>query len=132
MLKFNRVALSDWLITVLNARGPFTCHFYSNDFDPDAGAVLGDFTEAAFTGYAAATLGARTDAIVGDDAKASWPDVSMLCTDGVCDLYGYFITDGGGAYVWGERDPTADEAVFTIAPGRTYTVSPRLILQNMP
>lgn len=128
-LKLPRVSVSDVMIAFLNAWSPLTIHLFSNDFAPGVGTVLADFTEVTFDGGDAQTLGTRTDAIVGDQGKATWPDVTWTCNDIVEDVYGYYVTDKDGVYRWGERDPAGR---FIIAPGRQYIVSPALLDENMP
>jgi len=85
----------------------FECRLYQNNYTPVQGSVLGDFTVATFSGYAAdwTTFGAAS--IVSNKAKivASAP-VSFVHNGGGTSntIYGYYIVDlASSQVVWAEK-----------------------------
>lgn len=104
-----RRALIDELIAAGQLLDGLTIHLYKNDVEPSPTMIVGDFTEADFTGYVAsgvvvwgATYTDPTDnAVTVGDVKqftASGSAVQNL-------IYGYMAKDGA-ALVMAERFPT--------------------------
>jgi hypothetical protein len=118
------------LVAFWSTRGTQTAHIFVNNITPGFGTLISSFVEASWPGY--------SPVAVSGWAPATWapPDamvqalgpVSFTVT-GVSSviLYGYFITDGSGAYVWGERDLNAP---VTLQPGQTYSVTLRRAHRN--
>lgn len=76
---------------------------FSNNFTVIDATVLGDFTEATYTGYAAQTLagGAVAGSNTAGRATASWTQQSYTCTGGSSQtIYGYYIVDSTGAILY--------------------------------
>jgi hypothetical protein len=84
-------------------------HLYQNDYAPDPGTVLADFTEADYSGYTEETI-----------TPASWPiffqGISQVVAVGpgivftpnastiANVIYGYYVTDSTGTrLLWAER-----------------------------
>jgi hypothetical protein len=77
---------------------------YSNNYTPVEATVAPDFTEAAFTGYAAVQLNAwpaPTNDGFGH-AKSLHPNANFVATGGpgTGDLYGWFLTDASGTLLY--------------------------------
>ncbi len=84
---------------------------YQNDLTPGDTDVVGDYTEADFTGYSAITLtGASWSVSSGDPATASYAeqDFTSSADQSAQTIYGYFLTRvTGGELVWAERFPNS-------------------------
>jgi hypothetical protein len=84
---------------------------YKNDKTPADTDVVGDYTEADFTGYAAITLaGASWTVSEGDPAEAEFAERTFesAADQAVQTIYGYYLTRAtGGELVLAERFPTA-------------------------
>jgi hypothetical protein len=78
-------------------------HLYVNNLDPIPSNVLADFSEATFTGYAAATL-ASVAPYYDPAQKVNMAGVSQLfvATAAMPNnlIYGYYITDSTDTYLW--------------------------------
>lgn len=89
-------------LTALLAEYPTTSlvHLYTNNFQPTPASVVGDFTEATFTGYTAATLTAFGTPFLNaaNNAQSVAPGITFTCTGTTVTqtVYGYFITDVHG------------------------------------
>jgi len=121
--------LLDQLRVSLNAT-PATLRLFKNNYTPVDGTVVGDLTEADFSGYAAINV---TD--LGSPSTVSGRAVTVSAAAKVFthsggatgnSIYGYYVTDAGGALLWAERDPAAPAAMSV--GGSTYSVTPRLTL----
>jgi len=80
-------------------------HLYVNDFTPLPTSVVGDFTEAAFGGYAT-TLPVFGDAIVGPGGLISCPaGIHIFTCDGTDGevVYGWYLLDSAGGLVCAGR-----------------------------
>jgi len=84
---------------------------FKNDKTPADADVVGDYTEANFTGYAAPTLtGASWTVTPGDPATAAYAeqDFTSSADQSAQTVYGYYLTRAtGGELVWAERFPTS-------------------------
>lgn len=107
----------------------FRIRLFSNDYTPVQDSVIGDFTQASYSGYAQQDL---DPALWGDPievsgiARAAYDGgvFEFLSTSGTQDVYGYYVTDtSGGVALWGER--------FVGAPLTITPVNPVLILPMM-
>jgi len=81
-------------------------HLYVNDYIPDEGSTLANFTECAAAGYAPITLTGANWTITTDTngvTTASYPEVTFTITSGTT-IYGYYVTDNTDTQVvWAER-----------------------------
>lgn len=92
---------------VLNAAAANACFFrirlFKNDFTPDVDSVLGDFTEADFTGYSGFQACAWLAAVINGAGKGIIVAAPLLWTAGVIGtgntIYGYYVTEGGDTVV---------------------------------
>lgn len=76
-----------------------TVHLFTNDVDPGPDAVVGDFNEATFAGYAAQALGAFGDPFMGPDgiARVYAPSQQYNWTGAPTEtVYGFYILSAGG------------------------------------
>lgn len=105
-----------------------TYRLYTNNYTPDGAMTAGSFDElAAGYGYVGDTPGFPAATLVGSDAQVVGASMTWTFTGvpTVPTIYGYYVTEPGGAVVYAERAP----APFTItAAGQTYTVTPRVLL----
>jgi len=86
----------------------YTLKLYQNDYTPLAASVIGDFTEADFTGYTSKTLtrsGWNASAIVGGKAEAEYGTTqTWTCGATGNTVYGYTVQGAtSGALLWAER-----------------------------
>ncbi len=100
---------------------------FKNNLTPGTATVLGDFTEADFTGYSAASLSGFAASSAGGSGAASSGDAKTFTVGSspttTNNIYGYYITDSGNTKLYGcQRDPNAPRSM-AIA-GDTYTVTP--------
>lgn len=104
-------ALLDALLAALSARPAAalldtpTAHLFVNDINPDAGTVVGDFTEAAFSGYAADALGALIGPVTFADGTRGMHVETDFAADGSIVgpgevAYGVYVTDTGGTVLY--------------------------------
>lgn len=91
----------------------YTLHLFKNNYTPVPGESLGSYTEADFTGYAAATIDKTAWGSSSVSAHIASITNSVLSTFtagsgmvGTQDIYGYYVLDGSSALAWGERFTT--------------------------
>lgn len=121
--------LLDALLTYL---GTLTLRLYKNNYTPVDASVAGDFTEANFDGYAGIALSSwgtpATDgsgnALVQHDTLIFQPTGSGVSNT----IYGYYVTEPGGAIVYAELNPAGGQVVGT--PADLYPVVPRFSLTS--
>jgi hypothetical protein len=74
---------------------------FKNDFTPTSASVLADFTEAAFTGYAAVVLTAAmlTPIITGPGIKSLHGNIDFIASGSPTPetIFGYYVTSPGAA-----------------------------------
>lgn len=91
------------LITALLAN--LKMRIFVNNITPDANTVIGDFTEATFTGYSAASLTTwSAPSIDGTGASISTTvqgQFTGTSGGGTGNMYGYYLTDSGGTTLYG-------------------------------
>lgn len=106
---------------------------FTNDITPDVQTVVGDLTEATFTGYAAAALTAWSVERLTPDIKAvhTSPLASFAAAAPFTiqeEVYGGWIEDAAGNYVMGFR---FDDAPISMgAVGDAFLVAVDHILAN--
>lgn len=86
---------------------PATIKLFQNNYIPVAGTVIGDLTEATFSGYAAQALagGAVSGMLdASGRAVAQWNAVTFTKAGATGNtIYGYYVIDGSGNLLWAER-----------------------------
>jgi hypothetical protein len=101
-------AIND-LITNLLDTGKI--HLFANNMTPHIDSVIGDFTEATFTGYPAGGVAVATWPApywLPDDGNVHTTAVHQFqATDGVTPniIYGYYVTDKNGALFYAAKLP---------------------------
>lgn len=105
--------LDAWRAVVV-AAADLELHLYKNDYTPIAGSAIGDYTEATFDSYAAQAIVATDWGAVAVTAHVAEMQQNTPCvfTAGAGpftteDVYGYYVTDSVGTYLWGERFATS-------------------------
>lgn len=89
------------LATIVAHDTTITVHLFQNNLTPTVSNVLGDFTEATFTGYASQTL-AYSGSPVHDAVNHVWyqPCAQLTWTMGTPgttnNVYGVYLTDAAG------------------------------------
>jgi hypothetical protein len=129
------LAFLDSLRTIWNTSGTRTfLRLYRNDYIPVVGSVLANFSEANFPGYAAFTTNGNkwgAPVLQAGRATTQFPPVTwtMNAATGGNQIYGYYVTGGGGTgVVWAERDPGAP--IPMTAVGHTYTIAALFTLKS--
>lgn len=121
---------AEWLLSLLPG---LTCRLFKNNYTPLQSSVVGDFTEADFTGYSAQALTGWGAAYINGGGDAETDNGAVLFhqtgTGTTNNVYGYFVTDGSGSLVYAERNAAAPVAMDTT--GKVYVVSPKLTLGNL-
>lgn len=98
--------------------GPDRIRLFVNDITPTHDTVTGDFVEASFGGYASGDIsGSGTISENGsDEATLTFPTFTNTATGSGLpqSVYGYYVTDVGGALLWAERDPTGPIVIAAV------------------
>jgi len=109
----------------------YTLKLFKNDYTPSQSTVFGDFTEADFTGYSAATLtranfGAAST--VNNKAESTYSaQQSWTCGTTGNTVYGYYVLGAtSGTCLWAERFATSR----TLANGDQLNLTPKLTLNS--
>lgn len=112
-----------------------TYHLYKNDVTPDADTVIGDLTEANFSGYASHTVtgwGYTSPGIDVDSRAVVLGDENFTATHNGGgtnnDIYGYYVTDNSGGLLWAQRLDSPPIPVD--ANGKFVTVVPKFTLRS--
>jgi len=96
-LLFPDEGLVTQLTRILN--GTVRYHLYTNNLTPDLDTVLGDLTEAAWTGYASVTKTFSDYTISGVAGHAGYaiaaPTSFSNGSGSPVNTYGYYVTDSG-------------------------------------
>lgn len=120
-------------------RATLNSYFYGlfvNNVTPDGDTAIGDLVEPTFdTGYAATGRGSPgfVPATLNGDDQGELVGLPITWTfdhnAGDLTVYGYFVatSSSGGFLVYSERDPAP---LLVDAAGRTYTVTPRKIMDT--
>lgn len=104
-------------------------HLFQNDYTPTLTSELIDFTECDFTGYAPVDTeewGAGFENAQGY-GEIQHPIITFRCFEGLQSVWGYFVTDDLGRYLFAERNPAG---VVVVSPPLEYFVKPRLQVRN--
>jgi len=114
------------LLDKLLAADDYTLHLYKNNYTPVDGSVIGDFTEADFSGYSGGEdiTGWSAAVIVAGRAESTGDPIDQTHNGGATGntIYGFYVVDSGGNLCWAERDPNP----FVInANGQIYRVEPK-------
>lgn len=121
------VNLMDILRAAMNGLG-MRIRLNKNDKTPADADVLGDYTEADFSGYAVGVLGNMGfPSTAGGKAITVGDPVSFVHNGGATpnDIYGYYITDTAGTLLyWAERFTTPP--INMSANGNRIIVTPQL------
>jgi hypothetical protein len=122
----------DWL-TDLIAGGNFSamkCRLYSNNNVPDNADVLGDYTESAFTGYAAVALsGWSASAVAAHVASTTAAVATFTLSSGTGTVYGAYLTNSAGTRLYAAaEDPNAPLTLNTT--GNVYQVTVTVSLKD--
>lgn len=121
------------LVTNVETAEDLTLRIFQNDLTPTSASVVGDFTEADFTGYAAVNLTAA------NWGKSLASTVVLLYNTAVAftssageqaqDIYGYYVTrTTTGDLVYSERFPDGPYSI--VNNGDKVSVTPRFTLVN--
>lgn len=112
--------------------GNIEVRLFQNDIAPTKATVVGDLTEATFTGYAAITTLAFADAVYDDDNDGllvATETMTFTSTGSAITntCYGYYLVDGNGNYLGAERFPVPQD--FAVA-GDSISFVPRIGYPN--
>lgn len=107
-------------------------HLYKNDLAPDSASVLGDFTEAEFSGYSSTVLtaanwgitAASTTVFLYSEAIIFEADASVTDED----IYGYYVTNTTGDVMWAERFANPPNVINN--NGDIINITPRITFTN--
>lgn len=103
--------LDKMLKDALTVDESYTLKLYSNNYTPVQGSTAANFTESAFTSYAAKTLtraGWTAASTVSNKASASYAQQSWTCGTTGGTVYGYYVIGTTSTVVlWAELFPVA-------------------------
>ena len=118
--------------TALSVDESFTLRLYKNNYTPLATSVVGDFTEADFTGYTSKTLTRAgwnaASSVSGTGTIVFGTAQTWTCGASGNTVYGIYVRDGSGDLVWAEKFASA--RVLTDTDTVTYTPQCTLISAN--
>jgi len=105
---------------------------YQNNYTPVDTSVIGDFTQATFSGYAEITLNTWTAAALNASNKAETSMAAQTWTvaaGGVSNtVYGIYVVDAAGNLLYAEANPAGPVTLNTI--GQFYSYLPRFTLKS--
>jgi hypothetical protein len=108
------LAASPWSTAILKL-------FQNNVTDTNA-HVLGDYTEATFTGYASVTLsGWSAAALAAHVASSTAAPITFTLTAGTQSIYGWYVVSADGELLASGRDAAAPVAMSVTV--NTYQVT---------
>lgn len=103
-----------------------TYHLFTNDVTPDRDTELAGLTEAAWSGYAAASLDETdfpTESVAGHNGSILGPAVAFLNSSGSpVDAYGYYVTDVANSMLLAAA--RFDDAPISKADAESFLVVP--------
>jgi len=113
-------------------RNTYVLHLYKTDTTIQQSMVIGDFTEANFTGYSAQNITDFGAAYINGSSKAE-SDAGLYSfiqtgTGVTNSVYGYYVTTAGGALRWAER--YAGAPVSMNATGKVFSVAPSITMAD--
>lgn len=105
---------------------------YQNNYTPVEGSVLGDFTEATFSGYAQATPLVAVD-ITGPDGTNRWTITWSQCSwtkNGATgnQIYGYYVLNAANQVLFAERFGAAP--IDMTVNGNHLQLTPKLTMKS--
>lgn len=108
-------------------------HLFQNNYTPLNTSVLGDFTEATFSGYTSQNIATWGVAAVAAHVGTITPaplTFTRNSTGAGQTIYGYYVTDAGFTKLyWAERDPAAP--VTLTNNGDSYTITAQMQDMNV-
>lgn len=116
---------------VVNASS-YTLHLFKNNVSISETTVIGDFTEADFSGYSSGAIAGWSAAVDNLDHRAISVAGTVTFTHGAGatnnNIYGYYVLTGSGALAWAET--FAGGPVPMAANGATLTIEPVLTCRS--
>lgn len=126
---FSDLGIIDVLSALVNRPPGYTLRLFTNNYTPVTTSVVGNFTEATFTSYAAVALSGWTAAAVtAHVASTTANPITFTASGAYQSIYGWYVTDGAGDYVCGGRDAAAP--VVMSATVNSYQVTLSLTTQS--
>lgn len=125
--------LLDQLLGTTTSPVTVTARLFTNNITPAVGDVIGNYTEATFTGYAPVSLtGWSAASVASHIGSTTASNATFTITAGTQNIYGVYFTEPGGSptKLYGAvRDPSAPVALDA-ANTNTYIISPSLTDQS--
>jgi hypothetical protein len=121
--------MNDWLLAQAQAYGT-VLHLLGTAPSPalSRATVIGDLTEATFTGYLPVTNPIFSPSFLNGSNHAEADSAAFTFTNSGLSpgavVWGYYFTDAAGNLIWVQQDPAAPIDMSFI--GATYTVTPVL------
>ena len=126
---FSDLGLEDVLSALVNRPPGYHIRLFTNNFTPTTSTVVGDFTEATFTGYAAIALSGWTAPTVASHVASTTANpATFTATGSFQSIYGWYVTDAAGDYVCGGRDAAAPVVMSSTV--NTYQVTLSITAQS--
>jgi hypothetical protein len=126
-----KATLLQLLVATLNG---YKIHLFKNNLTPTDASVIGDFTEADFTGYASQNLTTFATAFLNGanqgETDAGLYTFTQSGSTTTNNIYGYYVTTAGGALVYSERNPNAPVAMT--GSGLQYVVDVKFMDDSIP
>lgn len=127
---------SGGLLAKLDAELPYlntlTLRLFRNDHVPVQGDLAINYQEANFPGYAAQALNGWGAVFLNGNSEAESDEQNrtfqMTGAAPANDIYGYYVTDAAGNFIFGERSPSAPFAMNAV--GKQYIVQCRATLAH--
>lgn len=120
-------SLAYWLADLEASGRTFTAHLAKSNTTPGTATVLGDFTEADYTSYAAQTLGSwGSNSLDGTNHKetSAFPTINFPGNTGSSqNVYAVYITDDNGHLRAAWRIGGAPLALTNGGPGYSPTLT---------
>jgi hypothetical protein len=100
-------------------------HLFKNNFTPDPGSVLADFTEATFTGYAAVQSIAKFGTpykVIDGEYQTDSSAFNFACSGGSSQtVYGWYLTWNDGSTTW-VRKSGVFTTPFVMITGASFNI----------
>jgi len=120
-------------LTAALVAGTAKLRLYQNNYTPTEADDISDYTEATFSGYAAATIGTWNAATYGGgeaEAEATTAHTFTNSTGAVGnDIYGYYVTDSAGTVLYWAQRATSPPLSLQLA-GEAVTITPAITGNN--
>lgn len=109
----------------------WTYRLYINDYTPTDTSILANFQEAGFPGYAGDSNIVWNPALQANGrAEIEAAAITFTCTGGGAaeSVYGYYVTDTGGALLFAER---FDDGPYVMSQNQDeITITPKLTCES--